>query len=108
MAYILEIADPLRNEAGRNLKIQRQTEEVLHLSREDGKCNTAGEAHDNRIRDEFKDDAHLAHTHHHKENTCHDCGDDQTLHSILADDSCNDHDECSGRTSDEEVGSAEE
>ena len=51
MADILEIADPLRDESCRNLKVKRKAEEILHLRREDCKSDTAGESNYDRIRD---------------------------------------------------------
>ena len=108
MADILEIADPLWDESCRNLKIQRKTEKVLHLRGEDGQGNTAGESDNNRIWDELEDHTHLTYSHDHKEDTGHDCGDDESLHTILADNSGYDYDECTGWTSDKEVRSAKE
>ena len=105
---VLEIAYPLRNEASRHFKVKRKSEEILHLSREDGKGNTAGESHYDRIRDELEDDTHLAHSHHHEEDTRHDRSDDKALHSVLSDNAGNNHDERTGRSSDKEVRSSKE
>ena len=107
-AEILKITCPLRDESCRHSQIQRETEEILHLRRENRKSDTACESHYYRIRDEFKDDTHLEYSHKHKKDSRHNGSYDESLHSILRDDSCNDHDEGTGRTSDKEVGTSEE
>ena len=58
-ADILEIAYPLRDEASRHFQVKRKPEEILHLRREDGQCDTAGESDHDRIRDELEDYTHL-------------------------------------------------
>jgi hypothetical protein len=100
---ILEIADPLRDETRRYLKIKWKSEEILHLSREDGQSDTTCETYDYRIWYELEDRSHLAETHSYEEHTCHDCSDDEALHSILAHNTGNDYDKRSSRTSDKEV-----
>ena len=98
----------MRNESGRNREIERQTEEVLHLGREDGEGNTAGETDHDRIRDELEDHSHLEHSHQDKEDSGHDGSYDESLHAVLAHNARNNHDECSGRSSDKEIGTSEE
>ena len=107
-SYILEIACPLRDKACRYLEIKRKAEEILHLGREDGQGDTACESHYDRIRDELEYDTHLADSHYNEEYSRHDGCNDEALHAILADNTCYDYDECTGRTSDKEVRTSEE
>ena len=59
---MLEVDRPLRKTVCGEF-IDRKSEQVFDLCREDGQCNTAGETHDDRIRNEFDDTAQTEKTH---------------------------------------------
>ena len=59
---MLEVDGPLRKTVCGEY-IDRKTELVLDLCRDDGLCNTAGETHDDWIRNEFDDTAQTEKTH---------------------------------------------
>ena len=80
---------------------------ILHLGGKDSQRDTAGESYDNRIRDELEDDSHLEDSHDNQDYAGHYRGDRQAGHSVLAYDAGDNHDEGSGRASDEKACAAE-
>ena len=75
--YILDIRRPLRDEPRRDSCCD--TQEVLHLCRENRHCDTRGETHYDWIWDELKDSTHATKTHDDEKHPCHDGCNGQPL-----------------------------
>ena len=105
---VIEIACPLGNESCRHFQVKRKTEEILHLSGKYRQGDTAGESDHYRIRYELEYHTHLAQSHHHEKYSRHNGGDDEALHSVLADDAGHNHNESTCRAAYKEVGTSKE
>ena len=98
-AEVLEVDHPLADKVGRHLG-NLHAEEVLDLCCEDGQRDTAREAHDDGVRDVLDDGTHAQHAHEDEEDTRHEGGDDESVHTIVGDDAEDDDDERSRGTAD--------
>ena len=94
---MLEIIDPFINEVRRHIA-QTQTEEIVHLGRENGQRDTCRKAHDNRVGNELDHRSQMRYTHQYQQDTRHHGSDHQTAQTELLDDTIDNNDECTGRT----------
>ncbi len=93
---MLRIHCPFRQEVARQSPLYLQTKQVLDLRSKDGHGNTAGEAHDNRIRDKLDDRAKPTYAQQYQEKSRQHRGHHQPRKSQgwVADDAENDYDKC--------------
>ena len=96
---------PLRDELCRKLA-HAKSQKILHLTREDDDCDSAGESDYDRMRNEFDRRAELGDTEHDKYHTGHHRCHDEPIDSVSLNDSVNDYDECAGRSADLDAGTA--
>ena len=96
-----EIEHPLPGEIARDgLTPEIEPQKVGDLRGEDRHGNTAREAHDDRIGDEFDDRAQPAESHDQQQHAAHECGDEQPGLAVLLDDAVDNDDEGARRASD--------
>ena len=94
---MLRVIDPFIHEVSRYIA-QPETEEIVHLGREDRHGDTCSETDDDGVRHELNDRTQMRYTHHNEQNTRHDGSDHQTAQTVLLDDAVDDDDERTRRT----------
>ena len=97
--HAVDVGNPLLNEI-RGYDGHRQAEQILDLRGEDGEGDTAGEAHDDGVRDVLDDRAQMQYAEHDEEDARHERGDGQTLEAVLLDDAIYNNNERTRRTTD--------
>ena len=94
---MLNVECPFVNEVGWYV-LQPQTEEIVHLRREDGYGDTGGETYDNGVGHELDDGTHACQTHHDEQYARHDGCYHQPRQTILLNDAVDDDDKRTRRT----------
>ena len=103
---MMEIEDPFVDEVRRHIG-QSETEEIIHLGREDRDCNTGSETDDNGVGHELNHRPETRKTHEDKQYTRHHGSDHQTGQTVLLDDTVDDNDEGACGTTDLHLTSTE-
>ena len=75
-----------------------QSKQVFDLSRKDGYGNTTGKADYNRIGDEFDNRSQTEYAKQNENDTCHNCGNEQSAFAILLDNAINNNNKGTSRT----------
>ena len=96
-----EVNHPFSYEVSRNFLIPEiQSEDIGNLCSKDSDGNTAGEAHNDGIRNKLDNCSQFEHSQQNEDDTCHQRCYDQSRFSILLDDTINNNDEGTGRSAD--------
>ena len=95
-----EIYPPFAYEVAGHFLIDRESEEIRHLCREDSHRDTGRETHHDRIWYELYDRSEPEKSEQHKDASGHECGKRESFETILCDDIVDDHDEGSRGASD--------
>ena len=78
--------------------LHRQSEQILDLCGKDGQRNTAGKTYHYGVRYILDDGTQVQHAKHNQEHARHQCGNGQSLKSVLLYNTVNDDDKCAGRS----------